>query len=249
MGAPFVIRLHYANRLENLVAPLAEVVADCQGRLPLERLPIIVPNRVVEQFVKLRLCERIGVAANLEFPFLRRYLARVVQEANPALKILEAEQLQLVLFECLRRSIYADAPELLPVRHYAEAGSKTTADIELRLFQLAGEVARLFREYSITRRAMIARWQTRGRIEIGAGPFDEAGRWQRYLWLRVFGADLSVRPDWLAAPEYQWMLLPDGFDATARRSLKPVLPPVLHVFGLAYAGPGLSRRCSRTSAN
>ena len=107
-----MIRLHYANRLENLVAPLAEVVADCQGRRPLERLHVIVPNRVVEQFVKLRLCERIGVAANLEFPFLRRYLARVVQEANPALKILEAEELQLVLFECLRGSIHLDAPEL-----------------------------------------------------------------------------------------------------------------------------------------
>jgi len=235
-----VIRLHYANRLENLLAPLAEVVADCQGRRPLERLHVIVPNRVVEQFVKLRLCERIGVAANLEFPFLRRYLARVVQEANPALKILEAEDLQLVLFECLRGSIHLDAPELRPVRHYAEAGSKTPADVELRLFQLAGQVARLFREYSITRRAMIARWQ-RGRIQNDAGPFDEAERWQRYLWLKVFGADLSVRPDWLAAPEYQWMLLPDGFDATDRRALKSALPPVLHVFGLAYAGPAFAK--------
>ncbi len=121
-----MIRLHYANRLENLIAPLAETVAGSQRLRPLERVTIIAPNRVVEQFVKLRLCESIGVAANLEFPFLRGYLARVVQAANPGLKILEADGLQQVLFECLRRFI-GTAPELQAVRHYAEpgAGSKT----------------------------------------------------------------------------------------------------------------------------
>ncbi len=234
-----MIRLHYANRLENLVAPLADVVADRQQRRPLDRLQVIVPNRVVEQFVKLRLCEQIGVAANLEFPFLRRYLATVVQEADPTLKILEAEELQLVLFECLRRSIDSGAQELRPVRHYAEAGSKTQTDVELRLFGLAGRTARLFREYSITRRAMLRGWRTGSLIE--AKPLDEAERWQRYLWLAVFASDLSVRPDWLADPEPRWMLLPDGFDATDPRALKSVLPPVLHFFGLAYAGPAFAK--------
>src|ERR1700674_5642355 len=100
-----MIRLHYANRLENLIAPLAHSVAESQRIRPLERISIIVPNRVVEQFVKMRVSEAIGVAANLEFPFLRRYLARVVQQANPTLKILEAEELQVVLFESLRQAL------------------------------------------------------------------------------------------------------------------------------------------------
>ncbi len=77
-----MIRLHYSNRLENLIAPLATAVAEHQRRDPLERVSIVVPNRVVEQFVRHRLAESIGVAANLNFPFLRRHLADLLQSAR-----------------------------------------------------------------------------------------------------------------------------------------------------------------------
>src|SRR6266481_200309 len=97
-----MIRLHYSNRLENLIPPLAAAVAAHQRRDPLERISIVVPNRVVEQFVRYRLAEAIGVAANLKFPFLRSYLAELLQSTDKNLKILEADELQLVLFECLR---------------------------------------------------------------------------------------------------------------------------------------------------
>src|ERR1700676_1464610 len=95
---PAMIRLHYSNRLENLIAPLAEAVAAHQRRDPLERVSIVVPNRVVEQFVRYRLAESIGVAANLKFPFLRSYLADLLQSTDKNLKILEDDELQLVLF-------------------------------------------------------------------------------------------------------------------------------------------------------
>jgi len=107
-----MIRLHYSNRLENLVAPLASAVAEHQRRQPLDPLSIVVPSRVVEQFVKYRLAESIGVAANLKFPFLRSYLAEIVTTADPKLKILDADDLQLVLFECLRNSEHRSDPAL-----------------------------------------------------------------------------------------------------------------------------------------
>ena len=85
-----MIRLHYSNRLENLIAPLAEGVADHQRRDPLDRISIVVPNRVVEQFVRYRLAESIGVAANLEFPFLRSYLAEILATVSGLTPTLEA---------------------------------------------------------------------------------------------------------------------------------------------------------------
>src|SRR5260370_2467674 len=97
-----MIRLHYSNRLENLIAPLALAVADHQRRDPLEPISIVVPNRVVEQFVRHRLAESIGVTANLEFPFLRSYLARLLESTDKNLKILVAYELQLLPFACLR---------------------------------------------------------------------------------------------------------------------------------------------------
>jgi exodeoxyribonuclease V gamma subunit len=229
-----MIRLHYSNRLENLIAPLAEAVADHQRRDPLERISIVVPNRVVEQFVRHRLAESIGVAANLEFPFLRSYLARVLQSANKNLKILEADELQLVLFECLRSPSYRDEADLKPVRDYIDGGSKTDADVELRTLLLAAQLARLFREYSISRRRMIGKWRAARRSDLDA--MSETERWQRHLWQLVFDSHGRVREEWLRIHETRLMLLPDAFEAVEARHLKASMPDTLHVFGASYAG-------------
>src|ERR1700691_2074294 len=179
-----MIRLHYSNRLENLIAPLASVVAEHQRRDPLEPVSIVVPNRVVEQFVRYRLAESNGVAANLKFPFLRTYLTELLQAADENLRILDADELQLILFECLRSSSIRGDSNLKPPRDYIEAGSGTDADVELRTMLLAGQLARLFREYSISRRRMIRRWRIARQSDLAA--VSETERWQRHLWNSVF---------------------------------------------------------------
>src|ERR1700688_1358349 len=100
-----MIRLHYANRLEDLIPPLADAISHQQRAQPLEHVSIVVPNRVVEHFLQHRVSEIIGIAANLEFPFLRRFLARVVEAGDPELRILDVEELELVLFESLRSAL------------------------------------------------------------------------------------------------------------------------------------------------
>jgi exodeoxyribonuclease V gamma subunit len=229
-----MIRLHYSNRLENLIAPLALAVADHQRRDPLERISIVVPNRVVEQFVRHRLAESIGIAANLEFPFLRSYLARLLQSTDKNLKILEADELQLVLFECLRSPSHRDDADLKPVRDYIHGGSKTDADVELRTLLLAAQLARLFREYSISRRRMIGKWRAARRSDLDT--MSETERWQRHLWQLVFDSHGRVRDEWLRLRETRLMLLPDAFEAVEARQLKASLPDTLHVFGSSYAG-------------
>jgi exodeoxyribonuclease V gamma subunit len=229
-----MIRLHYSNRLENLIEPLAVAVAEHQRRDPLERISIVVPNRVVEQFVRHRLAESIGVAANLEFPFLRSYLARVLQSTDKNLKILEADELQLVLFECLRSRSHRDDADLKPARDYIHGGSKTDADVELRTLLLAAQLARLFREYSISRRRMIGKWRAGRRSDLDS--IGETERWQRHLWQLVFDSHGRVREEWLRQRETRLMLLPDAFEAVESRHLKASMPDTLHVFGASYAG-------------
>src|ERR1700722_15071764 len=229
-----MIRLHYSNRLENLIAPLAKAVAEHQRRDPLERVSIVVPNRIVEQFVRHRLAESIGVAANLNFPFLRRHLADLLQSADKNLRILEADELQLVVFECLRSSSHRDDPELKAARDYIHGGSKTDADVELRTLRLAAQLARLFREYSISRRRMIRRWRVAGRSDADA--MRETERWQRHLWQLVFDSHGRVREEWLRDRETRLMMLPDAFEATENPQLKAALPDVLHMFSSSYAG-------------
>jgi exodeoxyribonuclease V gamma subunit len=229
-----MIRLHYSNRLENLIAPVAEAVAAHQRRDPLERVSIVVPNRVVEQFVRYRLAESIGVAANLKFPFLSSYLAELLQSTDRNLKILEADELQLVLFECLRSTNHREDPGLKPARDYILGGSKTDADVELRTLLLAAQLARLFREYSISRRRMIGRWRSARRSDVDA--MNETERWQRHLWQLVFDSHGRVREEWLRQHETRLMMLPDAFEATDDLQLKAALPDMLHMFSSSYAG-------------
>ena len=229
-----MIRLHYSNRLENLIPPLADAVAAHQRRDPLERVSIVVPNKVVEQFVRYRLAESIGVAANLEFPFLRSYLARVLQSTDKNLEILEADELQLVLFECLRSTNHRDDSGLKPARDYILGGSKTDADVELRTLLLAAQLARLFREYSISRRRMIGRWRAARRSDVDA--MSETERWQRHLWQLVFDSHGRAREEWLLHRETRLMMLPDAFVAADDLQLKAAMPGVLHMFSSSYAG-------------
>src|ERR1700722_17935875 len=229
-----MIRLHYSNRLENLIAPLAKAVAEHQRRDPLERVSIVVPNRIVEQFVRHRLAESIGVAANLNFPFLRRHLADLLESADKNLRILEADELQLVLFECLRSASHRDDSELKAVRDYIHGGSKTDADVELRTLLLAAQLARLFREYSISRRRMIVKWRAARRSDLDT--MSETERWQRHLWQLIFDSHGRVREEWLRIRETRLILLPDAFEAAEARHLKSSMPETLHVFGSSYAG-------------
>src|SRR5712692_7635788 len=245
-----MIRLHYSNRLENLIAPLADAVTEHQLRQPLEPISIVVPSRVVEQFVKYRLAESIGVAANLKFPFLRSYLAEILGNADPNLKILDAgehaDALQLILFECLRSRAHRDDPGLKPARDYIGAGSKTDTDLELRTLMLAGQMARLFREYSISRRQMIKQWRAARRGDLTA--MGEMERWQRHLWQLVFDLHGRVRPEWMLDSETRLMMLPDAFEAIDSERLRAALSSTLHVFGSSYAGNAYAEIFARLGA-
>src|SRR5277367_3298061 len=239
-----MIRLHYSNRLENLIAPLAVAVAEHQRREPLEPVSIVVPNRVVEQFVRYRLAESNGIAANLKFPFLQNYLAQLLQSTDQNLRILDVDELQLVLFECLRTN--RDDPNLKPARDYIEAGSESDADLELRTFLLAVQLARLFREYSISRRRMIEKWWAARSSDLHA--MSETERWQRHLWQSVFDSQGRVREQWLLKRQCRLSLLPDAFDAGDSGQLRAALPETLHIFGSSYAGNAYAEIFARLGA-
>ncbi|MGO9453957.1 MAG: exodeoxyribonuclease V subunit gamma [Candidatus Binataceae bacterium] len=227
-----MLQLHYANRLENLIEPLARRVESRQRRDALAPVSIIVPNRAVEQFAKYGIAERLGVAANLKFPFLRRYLAEIAERADGGIRVLEVPRLQVALFECLRSEALRADGTFKPVRDYvAAANPADDAIAELRLFELSGRIARLFQEYSISRAAMLRAWTSKGSA---AGSEPEG--WQRILWSAVFDRNGAARSERTRDEEHRWMLLAHALAALTDDQLRQVLPPEIHVFGLASPG-------------
>lgn len=233
-----MLRLHYSNRLEKLVPPLADEVEKLQRRDPLARATVIVPNRAVEEFLKLRLAERIGVAANLDFPFLRSCLAGALSRAEPDLRVLDADDLEFAIFECLKRVLTEHDNAFEPVRRYLAAFG-SSSEREIRLFQLSERVARLFHEYSILRSAMLTQWRRGKSVERES--FAQAERWQRALYGKLFATDGTLKPQWLNASDHRWMLLPDAVAATDPNRIATAIGDTLHVFGLSYVGPEFIR--------
>jgi exodeoxyribonuclease V gamma subunit len=230
-----MIALHYSNRLENLIDPLAASIRERQAIDPIAPISIVVPNRAVEQFVKYRLAERLGVAANLKFPFLRAFLADLVERADPHIRVLETEGLRMLLFERLRPGARSANDPLSGVDAYLDARGADDARRDLRVFQLADRLARLMREYSIKRSAMLAGWPRRSRFT--AGPWADSERWQRELWGLIFDGKRAVRSELVREPGRKWMLLPDALGNLSSEVLKEALPAELHVFALSDAGP------------
>src|ERR1700719_1764361 len=104
-----MIHLHYSNRLDACMHQIVRLAPRDQLRDPLARTTIIVPSRAVEEFLKLRLADRDGIAANFDFPFLRGYLGQLASSgtAQPPIKVLDAGGLQIAVFEFLRQALDA----------------------------------------------------------------------------------------------------------------------------------------------
>jgi exodeoxyribonuclease V gamma subunit len=238
-----MIHLHYSNRLEELIDPLARRLSAQQRDDPLRRAVIIVPNRIIEEFLKLRLAGINGVAANIEFPFLRRYLARLIAAADPSAALLEADELELVIFECLRTALAASEPELKAVADYVASGSRRPADREMRLFELSARTAYLFREYSISRARMLALWRQGTAPELPT--MRETERWQRYLFRSIFGPGGRLLQRWINGEQRFYFLLNPMLEALAQDQLRSALATPLHIFGLSYAGPEFVRAFAR----
>ena len=183
-GAP--MHVHQSNRMEALVAILADEVArPGPDADPLVPETIAVQGRGMERWLSIELSQRLGVWANAWFPFPRRLIERAFDS------VLGASGVEAALFEpdALRWSIAALMPELIEREEFAPlARSLASDDSSLRRLQLAGRIAEVFDRYVTYRPEMIRRWtavrataRPRGRSSSGASSWHDTGRttWPR----------------------------------------------------------------------
>lgn len=181
-----MIELVCSNRTERLLDHLAVNLREQReaGAHPLDPVELVVPNRNMEIWVRLGLAQAAGVAANLNFRRIERFIGEIVTETCPGeykpvnLDIVEAA----VLATLLNRDIIGE-PELKPVRKYLDSIGQPEdisprADLfedrsafdkhlendgaDIRRVQLASRIAALFQEYTFSRPEMIAAWRDGG---------------------------------------------------------------------------------------
>ncbi len=232
-----MIRLTYSNRTEELLHALAgDLKASAAERGIFEPVPLVVPNPQIETYVKLGVARENGVAAHLETRYLRGHLADIVTRTAPNVTIIERATIEGELLALLHDERWLALDELAPVRAYVAAGGEAPDAVDLRRYQLAAELARLFDDYAFARPELLQAWRDGGTL-----PDDRAGApapekrgvetWQRAAWLALFGRGGAFERRGRAETR-RYVDLPRFFAETRPREL--VVPPATYVFGISY---------------
>lgn len=218
-----MIRFCCSNRLEALVEALAAAVGVGRSSL-FDPLHLVIPNPLVEGYVKQALAARLGIAANVETHLLRGFLRQVAAASAADVRLVDRDMLEGELLALFHDQGWLSGPELGPVRDYLSAGG-APADAEgldRKRVQLAAELAALFDEYAFSRPEMLAAWRQGA---LAPHPDEALQRWQRAVWLALHGPGGT-----LTAKEI--VTLPDFFARTPAEALRP--PPAVHLFGISY---------------
>jgi len=238
-----MIRLTYSNRTEKLLDALAADLSPsaAAGRNPFEPVRIVVPNRNVETWLRHGLARRLGIAANLEVQQLRRFVGELLREALPGTRLVDGEMLLDLVLSCLLDERRMEHPAFTRLRSYLHAAGDGAEALDLRRFQLAAELARLFDEYGHSRPEMIGAWP---REAILAGtPQEETEAWQRRLWLELFGRGGLAEQRAREAGE-QWWTLPQLLERIGEIGLGKVGRPI-HMLGISYVASAFHRIFAR----
>ena len=184
-----MIRLTYAHRWTTLVDAMAEHLTAVRAEIgPLAPLTVVVPHTLASAYLKMALADRLGIAANLRFAYLRPYLTETYE--NDDRRLLTPPRLEHLLLATLQA--LDDDPGLAPVARYLEPPPRDN-----RRAQLARTLTGLFDEYGLSRPQMLSEWSkathSPGRPAEDHADGPENTRWQAVLWrrLRAFAEDLD----------------------------------------------------------
>jgi exodeoxyribonuclease V gamma subunit len=222
-----VIRFCCSNRLEALVEALAATVG--AGRTGLfDPVTLVIPNPLIEGYVKQGLARRLGIAANVQTRFLRGFLRDVAAKSAPDAIIVDRDLIEGALLALFHDQGWLSGPELGPVRDYlrgprqdATGGDETDA-LDRKRVQLAAELGALFDEYAFSRPEMLAAWRA-GALVPEADQVLQI--WQRAIWIALHGSGGRFTAKGMVT-------LPAFFAETPPERLRA--PRAVHLFGISY---------------
>ena len=239
--------LHYSNRLDRLIVPLAQELGK---RDPFDTVQIVVPNFSLEKWISLKLAQYKGIAANLSFITLEKaiYQSLKISFQNRNCELLKQETIQSRLMDVLREKLRTVDPIWDPVRSYLNPEVDINSEaIEHRLFQLSGRLLYLFKEYEYSRNEdLITAWNE-GRNAFDHQPHGTES-WQRRLWQDLFGVEgkltlfnrnlneEELHTELFTLPQFYRICI-DNQKNQVSDQVDQVSVPItgpLHIFGVSY---------------
>ena len=169
-----MIHIYSNPGLKYLAKRCADSLTDSCSDDPFVPQTILVPNLDTARWLRLRLTERNGITANIEFMLPAEWQWKQVRKLHPDLpKTLASDRVPLKL------ALYDILSDGQTVRNFPVLqryiSSQKEISRENAVYQLSGKLASLFDEYILYRPEMMNRWESGS-----SGKGDE--RWQAELW-------------------------------------------------------------------
>jgi len=198
-----MLHLYQSNRLETLMALLADVVGAAPltgaharpGCLRSLFLPetIMVQSQGMERWVALRLAQRLSVCANIEFPLPASFAWQWLLSVLGDLPKRSAFSPEILLWRIMGWLGQPDKLAAFPrLQGYLAAGG------DYRRYELAYRIADVFDQYLIYRPDWIQSWEHGSLCDLGADEDWQAALWRDLAreqggahWARLMGALLQ----------------------------------------------------------
>ncbi|HOJ52331.1 MAG TPA: exodeoxyribonuclease V subunit gamma [Syntrophales bacterium] len=198
-----------SNRLEILADNLAYTL-EKSPRDPLKPEVIVVPSHGMDRWLTFALARRMGMAANLTFPFPRGFIMDILQKLLGE----EASDFSRWEAECLTWEVMKLLPRLMRKPAFRDIGHYLSQEnSDLSAFELASEIASTFDHYLIYRPEMVSAWLK-----------GKDNHWQAELWREI------VKERATTPPTLQLNRLRD-------EGKKANLPPRVFVFAISSLPP------------
>jgi|GEM_PF-2965130 len=195
------LHLFFSNDIERLADELWTQMKAAWTE-PLRPPPLLVPNRAIDTWLKLRFSRAEGVVMGLEATFIETFLWDLLvcgpHPHPPVPALIHGGLLAQWLLHCMKPGGDIDKDDdLAPLREYcAAAGEEAAAQ---RRIGMAGRLAGLFLEYEYNRPdlfdssghksfdGILSAWPNRAYFSTRVTGAEEMEGWQRRLYGLVFG--------------------------------------------------------------
>ncbi len=217
------LNIFLSNRLENLSEALVKIIAT-PAAAPLAPEVIVVQSRGMQRWLSLQIAGKLGIAANLSFPFPNALVNEIIERIWPDFRsVFEKEtnhsgQLPAELGAYTPAVLTWEIMKLLP----DSAGNKAFRQLNhylagrgsvLKRLQLAMRIADLFDQYLLYRPEMFLRWEA-GRDE----------QWQAQLWRKIVKHKKGPHRAALGSELLKWLHKTEELDG---------LPKRINIFGIS----------------
>lgn len=220
-----MLHLHQSDRLELLAEFLAAHLSPPPP--PFQPETILVQSHGMARWVSLRLAERLGICAHIQFPLPAAYvweLLRAFFGELPRRSPFSAEVLAFRIMDWLGQAENLErAPRLAGYLHGGD---------DLRRYQLAARVADIFDQYLVYRADWIAAWESGESLNLGD---DED--WQALLWRDLATAATAPHRAWWMGELLEKIEESPHPDPLPEGEGKSKLPHRLSIFGVSSLPP------------